>query len=76
MELAGQGAGVLLISSELEEVLGLAHRGYLMRGGRIADEIDCGGVTEADVLRRLFDVEEKTNPMATHPGPAQASKTG
>lgn len=76
VELAGQGAGVLLISSELEEVLGLAHRGYLMRGGRIADEIDCGGVTEADVLRRLFDVEEKTNPMATHPGPAQASKTG
>ena len=32
-ELAAQGTGVLLISSEIEEVLGLAHRAYLADGG-------------------------------------------
>ena len=44
VELAGRGAGVLLISSEMEEVLGLAHRAYLVGGGRIVDEIDAGEV--------------------------------
>ena len=34
--LAAEGMGVLLISSEVEEVLGLAHRVLVMRGGRIA----------------------------------------
>ena len=32
--LAAEGMGVLLISSEVEEVLGLAHRVLVMRGGR------------------------------------------
>jgi ribose transport system ATP-binding protein len=34
--LADEGLGVLLISSELEEVLGLAHRALVMRAGRAA----------------------------------------
>ena len=36
--LAAQGLGVLLISSELEEVLGLAHRVLVVRAGRIVAE--------------------------------------
>jgi ABC-type sugar transport system ATPase subunit len=39
VDLAKQGAGVLLISSEIEEVLGLAHRAYLVRAGHIFKEI-------------------------------------
>jgi rhamnose transport system ATP-binding protein len=35
-QLAADGAAVILISSELPEVLGLAHRVAVMRGGRIA----------------------------------------
>ena len=38
--LAEQGMAVLLISSEHEEVLGLAHRVLVMRGGRIVAELD------------------------------------
>ncbi len=38
-ELAAQGLGVLLISSELEEVLGLAHRVLVVRAGRIVAEL-------------------------------------
>ena len=36
--LAAKGMAVLLISSELEEVLGLAHRVYVMRAGEIVAE--------------------------------------
>ncbi len=36
--LAAKGLGILLVSSETEEVLRLAHRVIVLRGGRIADE--------------------------------------
>ena len=37
--LAAQGKAMLMISSELPEVLGMADRILVMRGGRIAGEI-------------------------------------
>jgi len=40
LALAEQGMAVLLISSELEEVLGLAHRVLVLRRGRIVAEYD------------------------------------
>ncbi|HLU70015.1 MAG TPA: sugar ABC transporter ATP-binding protein, partial [Fibrobacteria bacterium] len=36
--LAANGLGILLVSSETEEVLRLAHRVIVLRGGRVADE--------------------------------------
>ena len=50
---------VLLISSELEEVLGLAHRVLVMRLGRIVAELkdspdDHTGLTEAALIRAAF----------------------
>lgn len=38
-ELADNGAGVLLISSELEELIGLCDRLFIMRGGTFVEEI-------------------------------------
>jgi simple sugar transport system ATP-binding protein/ribose transport system ATP-binding protein len=52
--LAVEGMGVLLISSELEEVLGLAHRVYVMRAGEIVAEFAEGNVTEDAVMRAAF----------------------
>ncbi len=57
VELARGGAAVLLISSELEEVISLSHRGYLMREGRIIGESDCRSLTVEDALYRLFNVD-------------------
>ena len=57
VELAKGGAAVLLISSELEEVISLSHRGYLMREGRIIGEADCRSLTVEDALFRLFNVD-------------------
>ncbi len=54
VDLAAKGASVLVISSELEEVLGLAHRILIMREGRIAGELDGRTATEADVIALAF----------------------
>ncbi len=53
-DLAARGLGVLLISSDIEEVLGLAHRVLVMRAGRIVAELSGGAATEAAVLAAAF----------------------
>jgi ABC-type sugar transport system ATPase subunit len=51
-ELAGQGKAVLLLSSELPEVLGMADRILVMHAGRIRGEIrDVAGATQEQVMR-------------------------
>jgi simple sugar transport system ATP-binding protein/ribose transport system ATP-binding protein len=54
VSLAGEGMGVLVISSELEEVLGLAHRVLVMRAGRISGELTGDQMTESAVLAAAF----------------------
>ena len=54
VELARKGAGVLLISSEIEEVLGLAHRAYLVHAGRVVGEVVPEDTSMDQVLWSLF----------------------
>jgi L-arabinose transport system ATP-binding protein len=49
-DLANQGLGVMFISSELTEILGLSDRIYVMQNGRIAGELPGQGATEEKVL--------------------------
>ena len=49
-ELAGRGIGILMISSELPEVLGMADRVLVMREGRITAEIDRADATSENVM--------------------------
>ena len=42
---------VIVISSELPEVIGLADRVLVMRGGRIAGEVEGAGKTEDAIVR-------------------------
>ena len=58
-ELAKSGMGVVVISSELEEVLGLAHRVLVMRHGRIITELSGERMNEQAVLAAAF--AEPTN---------------
>jgi rhamnose transport system ATP-binding protein len=55
--LARQGMAVVLISSELEEVLGLAHRVLVMRRGRIVAEYTGEDATMDRVLNSAFATE-------------------
>jgi ABC-type sugar transport system ATPase subunit len=49
--LAESGMAVLLISSELDEVVGLAHRILVIREGRVAVELEPERISEEAVLR-------------------------
>jgi ABC-type sugar transport system ATPase subunit len=49
-DLAAEGLGVVVVSSYLPEVLGLADRVLVMREGTIAGELPAQGATEEDVL--------------------------
>jgi simple sugar transport system ATP-binding protein/ribose transport system ATP-binding protein len=55
--LAKRGIGVLLISSEHEEVLALAHRVLVMRAGRVVAELDEATMSEDAVLHAAFAAE-------------------
>jgi ABC-type sugar transport system ATPase subunit len=57
--LAAEGLGVLLISSDAEEILGLAHRVLVMRAGRIAAEFRGEAMTEAAILGAAFGAAER-----------------
>ena len=50
-DLAAEGLGVIVVSSYLPEVLGLADRVVVMREGGVAGELPAEGTTEEDVLR-------------------------
>jgi ribose transport system ATP-binding protein len=49
--LTAKGTGILMISSELPEVLGMSDRILVMRQGRIVAEMEAAGVTQEQVLR-------------------------
>jgi rhamnose transport system ATP-binding protein len=65
--LARDGMAVLLISSDVEEILGLAHRVLVMRQGRIAAELSGEQLTETAILSAAFGAADKPGPAA---GPA------
>ena len=49
-ELAADGVGIIVISSELPELIGISDRVIVIRGGRIAGEVT-GAMTEEAVIR-------------------------
>jgi rhamnose transport system ATP-binding protein len=49
-ELAARGIGILMISSELPEVLGMSDRIFVMHGGAVAGELSRGEATQEKVL--------------------------
>ncbi len=49
-ELANEGLGIMFISSEMPEILGLADRVYVMQNGRITGELSSADATEEAIL--------------------------
>jgi ribose transport system ATP-binding protein len=57
-ELTGQGIAVLLVSSDLTELLGLADRLIVMREGRQVAELGTTDLTQETVLRYCYGEEQ------------------
>jgi rhamnose transport system ATP-binding protein len=56
---AAAGMAVLIVSSELDEVIGLAHRVLVMREGEIVNELRGSDVTESAVITSAFSTKQK-----------------
>ncbi len=54
VRLAADGMAILLISNEVEEILGLAHRVLVMRGGRLVAELSGPDMTEEGIVSAAF----------------------
>lgn len=52
-QLSAQGLGVIVISDDLPEVLGICHRILVMKAGRITDEVSGLQTDETDLAHRL-----------------------
>ena len=50
-DLAARGTSVIVVSSEMQEVIGLSDRVLVMREGRIAGELSGDDITEARIIR-------------------------
>ena len=60
-DVAAQGVAVILVSSELPEIIGLSDRIVVMRNQRVAGELDGHTATEEQVLRyAMLDNREGT----------------
>ncbi|MEO6396291.1 MAG: sugar ABC transporter ATP-binding protein [Devosia sp.] len=57
--LAAEGKSIVLISSELQEVIGLSHRVMVMRAGRIAGELSGAEINEAQIVRYQMGIAGK-----------------
>ena len=56
VDLAAEGRSILVISSELPELLGLCHRIYVMRDGALTGEFTAAEATQELLLSRAMDV--------------------
>lgn len=71
-EQARRGVGILLVSSEMPELLALSHRVAIMRQGRLVSEMDGATATEEEILRLALPPQE--NMPAPEPGEADTVK--
>jgi len=49
-QLASRGLGIIVVSSELIELIGIAHRLVVMRGGRVTGRLDGDALNEPEII--------------------------
>lgn len=72
-DLANEGLGIMFISSELPELLGLADRIYVMQNGRITGELPGASATEEAVLALAMADNLSQAPSGAASTPAEGS---
>lgn len=75
VDLAEQGLGILMISSELPEVLALADRVLVMREGRVAAEFDRAQATEEAIMAAAVGALPVGAPVGSWPAPGGSGES-
>jgi len=73
-ELASNGCAVLLISSELPELIALSSRILVLRRGRVVGEVSRAEATQAGVLRMMAGLETTSSPSTSPPNSTRAAR--
>ena len=58
-QLVAEGKSVIMISSELPEILGMCDRIYVMNEGRIVGELDGSEATQVSIMSRILKSDSK-----------------
>lgn len=58
--LASEGKGIILISSELPEILGVCDRIYVMRDGKVVGEMPASEASQEKVMKHIMKQQEVT----------------
>jgi ribose transport system ATP-binding protein len=66
-DLADSGLGVVMVSSELEELAGMCTRVLVMREGELVAEVDGAEATELELLRHAVAPADSTNALEEAP---------
>lgn len=53
-DLVSQGAAILMISSDMTEIMGMSDRIYVMSGGSVVGELDSAQANQNDILQLAF----------------------
>ncbi|CAN7572847.1 sugar ABC transporter ATP-binding protein [Rhizobium sp. LjRoot30] len=61
VSLAAGGAGILMVSSDLPEILSIAHRVLVMHRGRIVGDLDCRQTTEHQIVALASGLAETSH---------------
>ncbi len=56
--LAAEGKAIIVISSEMQEVIGLSHRVVVMRQGRMAGVLEGSEIREAEIMRYAAGIKQ------------------
>ena len=57
-ELASQGLAVIMVSSEIPEIVGMSDRAIVMREGRIVAELEGEGLRPETLVRHAAGIKE------------------
>jgi putative multiple sugar transport system ATP-binding protein len=61
-QLASEGKGIIFISSELPEILGVCDRIYVMRDGKIVGEMPASEASQEKVMKYIMTQQEVVEP--------------
>ena len=58
-DLAKKGYAIILISSEMPEILGMCDRVYIMNEGKMAGELDAKEATQEGIMAHIMQNQKK-----------------
>jgi ABC-type sugar transport system ATPase subunit len=63
-DMAAKGMAVILVSSDLPELIGMSDRIAVMRGGAVTEIVAAAGLAEEDLINRCYGRLPASSPRA------------